>query len=201
MPRTEEANQRIREEQREKILEGARKVFARKGRVATMADVATEAGVSQGLAYRYFANKEALFQALIEQVMQSTHTLMQRVVEMPGTPGERLDFLLSRIVKGRHKHLELVEFVQLLSQMQSSEEIPDHLREIVVRQGQPLRDMVRQLIIEGQATGEVAGDDPDQLMTHIFACLDGIFRLALRDPERFHKHVPDARIILRLLKP
>jgi AcrR family transcriptional regulator len=198
VPRTEEANQRIREEQRAKILEAAKHVFARKGRAATMADVAAEASISQGLAYRYFASKEALFQALIEQVMQSTHTLMQHIVEMPGTPGERLEFLLSRIVKGRHKHLE---FVQFLSQVQSSEETPAHLREFVVKQGQPLRDMVRQLIVEGQATGEFAGDDPGQLEALIFACLDGVSRLALRDPEQFQKYLPDARIILRLLKP
>jgi hypothetical protein len=38
MPRTEEANQRIREAQRAKILEAAWTVFARKGRAMTMAD-------------------------------------------------------------------------------------------------------------------------------------------------------------------
>ena len=43
MPRTEEANQQIRQEQRTKILNASRNVFARKGRAATMADVAAEA--------------------------------------------------------------------------------------------------------------------------------------------------------------
>src|SRR5262245_10565427 len=59
MPRTEEANQRVREAQRAKILDGATAAIARKGWAATMADVAAAAEVSQGLAYRYFANKEA----------------------------------------------------------------------------------------------------------------------------------------------
>ena len=84
MPRTEEAKQRIREEQRTQILEAARRVFARKGLVATVDDVAAEAGVSHGLAYRYFANKVALFHALVEQAMQVSPVIM---LEMPGTPG------------------------------------------------------------------------------------------------------------------
>jgi len=60
MPRTPEANQRIREAQRAKILESARSVFARKGMEATITDIAAEAQISLGLAYRYFADKEAI---------------------------------------------------------------------------------------------------------------------------------------------
>ncbi|MBO0796215.1 MAG: TetR family transcriptional regulator, partial [Ktedonobacteraceae bacterium] len=50
VPRTPEANQRIRDAQRAKILECARRVFARKGMDATITDIATEAQISLGLA-------------------------------------------------------------------------------------------------------------------------------------------------------
>src|SRR5881394_2622736 len=96
---TEAANQSLYEAQRTKILDGARRVFAREGRKATMADVAAEAGVSQGLAYRYFASKEAIIQALIEQVMESRPATLERVLEMPGTPGERLALMVSKFVE------------------------------------------------------------------------------------------------------
>jgi AcrR family transcriptional regulator len=198
MPRTTEANQRIREAQREKILEAARKVFACKGKAATIADVAAEAEISQGLAYRYFSSKEALFQALAEHTMQSILTVVQRIMERPGTPGERLEFLISRIVKGRREQREIF---QLFDQVFSEEAAPDEVREIARRQGQALQGMVRQLIVEGQATGEVAADDPDQLITVIFACLRGLVMLALRNPERFNQHMPDATLIMRILKP
>ena len=198
MPRTEEANQRIREEQRAKILDGARKVFARKGLAATMADVAVEAKVSQGLAYRYFSNKEALFHALFEQVVQTSLAGMQRILEMPGTPGERLDFLISGAWEGRHEH---PEFYQLMYQVLSDEATPDNLRELIGRQGQAYQDVMRQLIVEGQATGEVVGGDPDQMMIVVLACLDGLSRLALWDSERVKKHFPETEIILRIFKP
>jgi AcrR family transcriptional regulator len=198
MPRTEEANQRIREEQRAKILDGARKVFARKGMAATMADVAVEAKVSQGLAYRYFSNKEALFHALFEQVVQTSLAGMQRILEMPGTPGERLDFLISSAWEGRREH---PEFYQLMYQVLSDEATPDNLRELIGRQGQAYQDVMRQLIVEGQVTGEVVGGDPDQMMIVVLACLDGLSRLALWDSERVKKHFPETEIILRIFKP
>src|SRR5512135_2887414 len=99
MPRTEEANRRLREAQRTKILEGARQVLAHKGMAATMADVAAAAEVSQGLTYRYFANKEALIRELVKQTVQARLALLQRILELPGTPWERLELMLSKALE------------------------------------------------------------------------------------------------------
>lgn len=60
MSRTPEAKQRLREAQRVKILESARRVFARKGMEATIMDIAAEAQISLGLAYRYWASGDPL---------------------------------------------------------------------------------------------------------------------------------------------
>src|SRR5919205_3742109 len=98
MPRTPEANQRIREAQRAKILASARSVFARKGMEATITDIAAEAQISLGLAYRYFADKEAIFAELVKQTVPDDSTEFQKLVEMSGTPGERLAALISNIV-------------------------------------------------------------------------------------------------------
>jgi AcrR family transcriptional regulator len=198
MPRTEEANQRIREAQRAKILDAAMQVFARKGLGATMADVAAAAGVSQGLAYRYFANKEAIYHALIEQSVQLGNTASQYIEEIPGTPGERLNFLLSRVLESRRYNTVIF---QLFYHVVSDETTPDTLREQVSKRGQFIQDVLRHLIVEGQATGEVAEGDPDQLVTAFMAYLDGITRLAVYNPEQFKKHFPDTEIILRIFKP
>ncbi len=198
MPRTEEANQRLRKAQRVKILDGARKVFARKGWTATMADVAAAAGVSQGLAYRYFANKEAIFHELVKQAAQSGLATLQPVLEMPGTPGERLHFLLSRILENKP---ERFEFYQLAVQVFRDESVPDDFRVLLRSQSQVFQDVIRELIVEGQATGEVAEGDPDQLVTAVVACVNGLSSLALSGSEKIKNHFPDATIVLRMLKP
>src|SRR4051794_1419965 len=53
---------------RQQIIEGARRVFIDMGfDAASMNDITREAGVSKGTIYVYFANKEELFEALIEE--------------------------------------------------------------------------------------------------------------------------------------
>src|SRR5258708_12390540 len=148
IPRTEEANQRIREEQRAKILDAARKVFARKGMAATMADVAAAAEVSQGLAYRYFASKEALFHVLVEQSVQSGIAGIQRIPQMPGTPRERLGFLVSAAWEGRREHPEIY---QLMYQVLDDEATSDAIRELIRSQAHTYQNVLSHLILDVQA--------------------------------------------------
>src|SRR5712691_13315959 len=58
------------------ILESAKRLFVRKGFAeATMQDIATDAGVSAGSIYRYFASKEELIRAVTEQCEQQYEAL------------------------------------------------------------------------------------------------------------------------------
>lgn len=58
---------KIVEDRREQIIEAAMRVFAQKGFVrATNKDIAHEAGITPGLIYHYFENKEALLKEIIE---------------------------------------------------------------------------------------------------------------------------------------
>jgi AcrR family transcriptional regulator len=200
MQSTDAVKPRSRETQRANILEGARRVFARKGKAATMADVAEAAGVSQGLAYRYFADKEAIFAELVKQTVSDASADFRKLMEMPGTPGERLATLISSIVGARGRR-EPLEAHQLLNQALDAGVMPEETRALLSKRYQMLLTTMRQLIVEGQATGEVVPGNPDQLVAVMSACLDGLTRWALRDPEQFRTYVPDAQIVLRLFQP
>ncbi len=105
-----------RETQRANILEAARRVFARKGKAATMADVAQAAGVSQGLAYRYFAGKEQIYRELVEQaVQQAGLATAPPPAESSATPGRRLALLITRLVEYRRDHLEVFQLLSALA--------------------------------------------------------------------------------------
>jgi AcrR family transcriptional regulator len=59
---------------RESIIAAGRKVFAQDGFVASrMSDVATAAGISLGGMYRYFTDKEDLFEAVIADVHEQLY--------------------------------------------------------------------------------------------------------------------------------
>lgn len=54
-----------------------------------MADIATEAGISYGLLYHYFENKELVFQAAVERATTSGfQVLIKRIQALPLTPWE-----------------------------------------------------------------------------------------------------------------
>src|SRR5437868_12703689 len=58
---------KVVEDRREQIIDAAMRVFSQKGFTrATNKDIAREAGITPGLIYHYFENKEALLRAIIE---------------------------------------------------------------------------------------------------------------------------------------
>ena len=197
-PRTEEVNQRIRDEQREKILTAASKVFAYKGFAATkMTDIATGAGVSYGLAYHYFANKETIFGELVEKAMNGAITVIQKALEGPGTPWERLRWLATQELDGL-KHQP--EYAMLVLQTLTTESAPEGLREMIQRKGVLYKKMLCQLIVEGQAAGQVVQGDPDRLATVYNACITGLAFDRLSEREHDVANFPDVESVLRILK-
>jgi len=198
MPRSEAENQRLRERQRANILDAAMRVFARNGPSASMAEIADAAGVSQGLAYRYFASKEEIYYALVARALQAGLPDAAITRMTSGGPWERLEALISRIVNARREH---PEFFQLLYHVLGDDSAPAELRAQMSARGQFFVGALRSLIVEGQAAGEIATGDPDQLTLSLMAYLDGLTRFSLYDPERLRAHFPDTAIVLRMFRP
>jgi AcrR family transcriptional regulator len=198
VPRSEAENQRLRERQRVNILDAALRVFARSGPSASMSEIAEAAGVSQGLAYRYFASKEEIYYALVARAMQNGLSEPEITGMMSGSPWERLEALLARIVTARR---EQPEFFQLLYHVLSDDAAPAELRAQMNERGMFLASELHTLIVEGQGAGEIAQGDPYQLVVALLAYLDGLTRISLYDPERFKEHFPEAKIIMRIFRP
>lgn len=197
MPRTGVANERARRDARARILAGARAALARKGMTATMTDIAASAGVSQGLPYRYFADKDALARALITEAVQQADAAVSPLTG-PGSAAWRLHRLVADLVEARQAQPELF---LLLQHVTSDPATPADLLELIRARGQAIAGAMRQLITEAQATGEVPPDDPEQLVTAVMACLDGLGKLSLGASASAPWQFPAAHIIARMLEP
>lgn len=199
MPRTEETNQRIREEQRRKILKAATKVFAHKGLAATkMADIAADAGISYGLLYHYFTNKEVIFKAAIEHATNSGfRVLIERVQQLPLPPWERIYQLTTIILDGI---LREPEGYLLSQQAITSEAVPQEVRDLAIHRSHQGFEEFQKLIIEGQAAGQVVEGNPAELSALYFSCIGGI---AMSYIQFFFPRstYPKVESVLRLLKP
>lgn len=81
---------------REKIIEGARKVFARSGAAAQMEDVARASGVGVGTVYRHFPTKEALMTELVRRTFESFLENAREALADGGEPFDALAAVLRR---------------------------------------------------------------------------------------------------------
>lgn len=102
---------KVVEDRREQLIDAAMSVFSQKGFArATNKDIAREAGITPGLIYHYFASKEDLLMAVIEQrsPLQFIATLPTQALSLP--PEQFFRFLLLRVLN----IIEEEKFVRLL---------------------------------------------------------------------------------------
>jgi AcrR family transcriptional regulator len=68
---------------RERLLDAARELFAKNGLGVTLNDIAHHAGVGVGTAYRRFANKEEVIDALFEEGLQDIAAVAHEALDEP----------------------------------------------------------------------------------------------------------------------
>ena len=83
--------QRLKEEVRDRIVEAAAAVFAERGySAAKLADMADRAGISTSNIYKYFDNKEALFDEIVTVPIAAE--LLRRLRTRIRDIGQNVDF-------------------------------------------------------------------------------------------------------------
>jgi AcrR family transcriptional regulator len=121
---------------RERILTGARAVFAEYGSEAQMDDVARQAGVGVGTVYRHYPTKEALVVELVREKLKRFAGQAREALDREGEPFEVLADLLrsnaealardagtQQVIAGADEHIwtqaaaEQNELLELTSQL------------------------------------------------------------------------------------
>jgi len=99
------------------IIDAALKVFSTKGYASTrMADIAKEAGMSYGLVYHYFENKEKLFDAIVEDWWSGFYDELEMLRQSDIRTDEKLIEIIRYILKVyEHKPNQLSIFVTEVS--------------------------------------------------------------------------------------
>src|SRR5438876_11969247 len=71
-------------DRRTQILDAALVCFAKRGfHQASMHDISAEAGISVGLIYRYFENKEDVISAMADRHKKQIHEILERARQAP----------------------------------------------------------------------------------------------------------------------
>lgn len=195
MSRKEEEFQQIRDERREQILQEASRLFLQKG-VANLkiGDLSREAGMSQGLLYRYFTNKEEIMANLMERAKSRVIPLIQEAIDRPGAPCERLTRLTERWLQ------LILDDPNRFRLIQMGLSLPGPSAEKAQEIGQFLRESLRGLVVEGQEAGQFLPGDPDRFVVLYLCTLQGLSAGLSFFGTYTIQNFPDARALLRILE-
>lgn len=105
----------LTKEQTDRILSIAAEEFADRGFAGTaVGSIAKKAGVSVGVIYKYYAGKEALFNACISKSLDS----MEEVLDMAGNDGGSLMDMIENLIRRMQTFAkENPEYIRLYHQI------------------------------------------------------------------------------------
>jgi TetR/AcrR family transcriptional regulator, cholesterol catabolism regulator len=185
---------RIVEDRREQIIDAAMRVFAQKGFMkATNKDIAREAGITPGLIYYYFENKEAVLNAILETrtPIQLISTLPPQAFDLP--PERFLRMLILRVME----IVETENFIGLIRVMIPEVIHNPALTPIPIGVFQRILSFLTRYFASKVASGELGSIDAALTAQVFFGSFIGFMlrRLILRDPvalELTHEQIADA---------
>ena len=184
------------------ILEAAIVCFAKRGfHQASMHDISAEAGISVGLIYRYFANKEAVISAMADRHKKEIHDVLERAKQAP-TLLESLEILFTAHCCESSPQIQSAFVVDLYAESARNPQMADLVRDVL----QTAMDGVTELIAQSpEARTASHGLTPKELSELIFAVARGmLMRDVLQPPnlpaaERRARQLEVTRRLWRLL--
>ncbi|TVY04192.1 TetR/AcrR family transcriptional regulator [Cohnella terricola] len=169
----------VHDERRSQIKKAALKVFALRGLANTkMSMIAEEAGVSQGLSYRYFESKEELFTLLVQEALEEAQAAIQNIRSLSVSPTEQIKGLTLRMLDDSHKH-----FFMLLQHAQSTDDIPLKAKQMLERYSpNETIEYLVPIFRKGQENGEFCEGDPFRMLFLYFSVVTGLMLQDFQTP-------------------
>ena len=174
-PQTESSPDR-----RTQILDAALVCFAKRGfHQASMHDISAEAGISVGLIYRYFENKDAVISAMADRHKNEIHEVLERAKQAP-TLLESLEILFTAHCCEDAPQVVSAFVVDLYAEASRNQHVADLVRDVL----QTAMDGVTDLIARSPEAENVAhGLTPDELAELIFAVSRGMLMRDVLQPQ------------------
>lgn len=171
----------LAEARRGQVLLAAEDCFRRKGyHGAGMAEISKTAGMSAGHIYNYFASKEAIIEAIIQQDMEEMFSVFQQFEDKPGA---LLDVMLDGCDEGVERHLDKEHRaleLEMLAEATRNQKVACLLQQSDVQ----AREKMRLLLIgERSLIKDVSEQELDGRINIIFALFGGLLLRRTLYPE------------------
>jgi TetR/AcrR family fatty acid metabolism transcriptional regulator len=158
-------------DKRERILEAAVRVLARKGFHATrVSEVAKAAGVADGTIYLYFDSKDALLVSLFEDRVERLLAFLDAELPRAAAASDKLRRIIELQLGLLESERDLAEVLTVILRHSSK-----LLKEHAAPKFNAYLDVIARVVADGQKSGELRDDVAPHLVARaIFGALDGI---------------------------
>jgi TetR/AcrR family transcriptional regulator, repressor for uid operon len=167
-------------DRRTQILDAALVCFAKRGfHQASMHDISAEAGISVGLIYRYFENKDAVISAMADRHKQEIHEVLERAQQAP-TLLESLEILFTAHCCEDAPQVVSAFVVDLYAEASRNQRVADLVRDVL----QTAMNGVTELIARSpEAENAAHGLKPHEQADLIFAVSRGMLMRDVLQPQ------------------
>src|SRR5215472_14648794 len=168
-------------DRRSQILDAALVCFARRGfHQTSMHDISAEAGISVGLIYRYFENKEAVISAMATRHKKEISEVLERARQAP-TLLESLEILFTAHCCENEPRVISAFVVDLYAEASRNPQVADLVRDVL----ETAMDGVTELIARApEAQNTTHGLSPTELAELIFAVARGMLMFEVLRPQQ-----------------
>jgi AcrR family transcriptional regulator len=189
-------------DRRAQILDAALVCFAQRGfHQTSMHDISAEAGISVGLIYRYFANKEAVISAMADRHKKEIQEVLERARQAPSLL-ESLDILFTAHCCENEPRVVSAFVVDLYSEASRNVRVAELVRDVLQTSMDGVTDLIARSP-EGRSAAN--GLKPHEMAELIFAVARGMLMRDVLQPhemtaaERRAEQMEVTRSLWRLL--
>lgn len=171
----------VSDKRREEILDAATKVFATRGFNGTrMDDIVEESGLSKGLLYWYFKNKDALIIALVKRLFAPQMRYFRELPDRAGSVRDRLLAIADDTARELHAFSRVLPITfELYSLAFRNKSVNKVMKEFFLL----YRESLQRVIEQGVERGELRAVDSRQAANSIAAVFEGTLLLWIFDRE------------------
>jgi len=171
----------VAEARRMQIIQAARACFARKGyHRTTMDDIVRESGLSKGSIYWYFESKKALFMAMLDAWLEQVDRSLSELVGASLPTAEKLRQVAQVLVTIANSSREMVPILlDFWAETSHDPQITQRLAQVYAE----YRCLLRRIVQEGIASGELRPLDVDQVATILCGIYNGLMLQWVLEPE------------------
>lgn len=146
------------DEKRVRILETAKRRFAHYGMAkTTMAEIAKDLSFSKALLYYYFPDKNSLYAAVLEHVMQDCQLLVGDRIAATSTVLEGINTVLDINMDFKKKYFYLMEYTILMRK-----ELPAELDKLIIDSFENQRKAIEMVFQRGIDSKELKAIDAEE---------------------------------------